>query len=299
VNEFISLRLYGNSTETEIYINDNQFTQCKYLLISIPVKEVEDFDGYDTMDEIIKATGETEGDRTAKDLTPEEAFQGHCSNIQAWVENHYDYRILDTRLSIPIILEIMKGLLKPVNKERFRKFFMEVVQTLDDYIINSLNNEATWDRYKFLKKVVCRTNNKYFSDEEISGSILLKLIHDRFIDVYLKEREKQREYNRKKGKFNRWEAKLWGTGKENLKYRKFLRMIRNACELPILRANLIVSNELDYLPYLYAKGQFVQAGNISLCYLKNGMLVIRDEKGNYWKDTQKHDRSMDYGYGSW
>jgi len=297
VNEFISLKLDNGATD--IYINDEHFNQCKYLLISIPLEYAEDFDGYDTMDEIIKATNKNDGEKSAKSLTSVEEFQGHCSNIQAWVENHYDYRILDTRLSIPIILEIMKGLLKPVDKERFRKFFLEVVQTLDDYIINSLNNEATWDKYKFLKGIVCRIRNRYFSDEEISGSILLKLIHDRFIETFIREREKRREYNRKKGKFNRWEAKLWGTGKENLKYRKFLRMIRNACELPILRADLIVSNELDYLPYLYFKGMFKEAGNISLCYLRDGTLIIRDEEGNYWKDIEKHNRGMDYGYGSW
>ncbi len=299
VNEFISLKLAGRE-ETDIYVNGKHFDQCKYLLISIPVKETEDFDGYDSMDDIIKATADTEGDRTAKKLTPEEAFWGHCSNIQTWVENHYDYRILDTKLSIPIIIEIMKGLSKPKDKGRFKSFFVEVVKTLDDYIINSLNNQYTYDKFTFLKGIVCRTNKRYFSDAEISGSIILTQIYDRFIEGYLREREARREYNRKKGQFNRWEAKIWGTGKENLAHRRLLRVIRNFnAELKTTQEALITSDPIDYLPYLYAKGRFKQAGTISLCYLRDGTLIIRDEKGNYWTDVSIHDRGMDYGYGSW
>ena len=294
VNEFISLKLEGSMTE--IYINDKPFQHCKYLLISIPSEEREDFDGYDTMDEIIEAAGK-EADGMATELTIEEEFWGHCSNIQTWVENHYDYRILDTKLSIPIILKIMKSLTKKGGKEKFRNFFMEVVNSLDDYIINSLQNEALYDKFTFLKGMVCRTTKRYFSDAEISGSILLTQVYNRFLEDYLIEREKRREYNRKKGQFNRWEAKLWGTGKVNLKRRKFLRLVRS--DDYSVRSQLVVSHETDYLPYLYAKGQFIKAGNISLCYLNDDTLIIRDEEGNYWKDTTVHDRSKDYGYSNW
>ncbi|KKK73122.1 hypothetical protein LCGC14_2896990, partial [marine sediment metagenome] len=121
------------------------------LIISIPTQDIEGWDGYDSIDEIIKATGKTEVDRKAFQISAEEEFWGHCSNIQTWVENNYDYRILDSQLSIPIITEILKGLLSKRNKENFRKFFMKVVVSLDDYIINSLDNEATHDKFKFLK----------------------------------------------------------------------------------------------------------------------------------------------------
>ncbi len=290
VNEFISLTL--RDTQTSIRINGKFFIQCRYLIISIPTQDIEGWDGYDSIDEIIKATGKTEGDRKAFQITPEEEFWGHCSNLQTWAENNYDYRILDSQLSIPIITEILKGLTKKKDRERFRSFFMKVVSTLDDYIINSLDNEATHDKFKFFRKAVCRTKGKYFSAEEISGSILLKQIYDRYIDEYLLEREKQREYYRKFGKFKAWEAKIWGTGPENLKYRYHLRLIRNFISN---NKHLLNSDERDYLPYLYAKGRFKDVGSISMCYLRGGGLIIRDEEGKYWEDTENHYRGTDYG----
>ena len=279
VNEFISLKFNGS---TEVFINNEYFRQCRHLLISIPLESMEDWDYYDSMDEIIAATNKSRKDGSrASPITREEAFWGHCSNLQAWVESGYNYRLLDTRLSIPIILKIIKGLLKEKNKEKFRRFFMEVVVSLDDYIINSLRNEYTYGRFKFLKGIVCRVRNKYFSDEEISGSIFLKQIYDKYIGEYIRKREIARDRYSKFGKFERWEAKLWGTGKENLKHRRFLRRVRDHDE------SLLVSDEMGYLTYLYSTGKFENCGSIDIYYAEpNNTLIIRDEKGHYWKKSR-------------
>ena len=162
MNEFISLKL--SSSSTWIYVNDELFSACKYLLISIPVDSMEDWDHYDSMDEIIAATTRTrnkirdEVEPKAERLTPEQAFHGHCSNLQAWAENGYDYRLLDTKLSIPIIIGIMKGLLKDREKEKFRRFFHKVINSIDDYVINSLQNAYTHGKFKFFNKILFKTN---------------------------------------------------------------------------------------------------------------------------------------------
>lgn len=311
VNEFISLKLDGGSTQ--IIVNGKDFIHCKYLIITIPTDRIDKWEGYDSMDEIIKATGRGEGDRKAAKLTPQEAFWGHCSNLQAWTENGYDYRLLDTKLSIPIIMKIMKRLVKTKDKEKFRKFFIEVVKSLDDYIINSVQNEATYQKFNFLNKILFRIRDKYFTDEEITGSIALKTIYDKFLPRKLKERTHQQ--------MSRWERKIWErtpvvelehryyvgdkefhykesaeahSKKENLEYRRFLRAIRSTSDF--VRNKTVVSDEIDYLPYLYAKGKFINAGHISLLNLKNDKLIIRDEKGNYWLDDEYWDRGYDYGY---
>ncbi len=311
VNEFISLKL--KNSETKIYVNGEYFYHCKYLIISIPVDRLDEWEGYETMDQIIKATGRSEGQRKATHLTPQEAFWGHCSNIQAWADNGYDYRLLDTKLSIPIIMDIMKGLVKGKDKEKFKRFFIEVVKSLDDYIINSRINEATYGKFDFLDKIIFRIRDKYFTDEEITGSVALKLIYDKFLPRKLREREQQR--------ISRWERKLWKrtpvvesdlryyvwdkgfynkaeaeaySKKENLQYRRFLRWIRS--EDHDVRNTVSVSDEIDYLPYLYAKGKFTNAGSISLYNLKDEKLIIRDEKGNYWLYDEYCDRGYDYDY---
>lgn len=283
VNEFISLKLEGNTTN--IYVNDQYFSACKYLLISIRRDEIEEWDYFDSMDEVISATAKSRGvvEPKVKGLTPEEAFWGHCSNLQAWTENNYNYRILDTKLSIPIILEIIKGLLKKKDKAKFRKFFMEVVVSLDDYVINSRKNAYTQGRFDFLKGVVCRTRNKYFSDEEITGSIVLKYIYDSYIDEYIRKREIARDRYRKVGRFDRWEAKLWGTGRENLKYRRLLRRIRDHDE------NELTSDEMGYLSYLYSTGKFENCGSIDIYYTNEDRLIIRDENGKYWKKHWRYE----------
>ena len=284
VNKFISLKREVASVNTNIYINGKLFNQCKYLLISITPEEIEEWDHFDSMDEVIKATSKSRGggEQHADPITPEEAFWGHCSNLQAWVESGYNYRVLDTRLSIPIVLEIIKGLLKEKDKVKFRKFFMEVVVSLDDYVINSVKNAYTQGRFDFLKGVVCRTRNKYFSDEEITGSIVLKYIYDSYIDEYIRKREIARDRYRKVGKFDRWEAKLWGTGRKNLKHRKFLRRIRNHDE------DELTSDEIGYLPYLYSTGKFENCGSISIYYVNDERLIIRDENGKYWKKYRRY-----------
>ncbi|MFX0139318.1 MAG: zinc ribbon domain-containing protein, partial [Candidatus Hodarchaeota archaeon] len=43
------------------------------------------------------------------DITPEQEFWGHCSNIQAWVEHDYDTRILMSNISFPLLRELVKA----------------------------------------------------------------------------------------------------------------------------------------------------------------------------------------------
>ena len=39
-------------------------------------------------------------------LSPEVEFHGHCSNLQAWAENHYDTRLLHSNLSFPLLKKL-------------------------------------------------------------------------------------------------------------------------------------------------------------------------------------------------
>ena len=309
VNEYLKLQLEG--TQTNIYVNDKRFLKCKYLMISIPHDEVGEWDHYKTMDEIIKASGKEE-DKKATTLAPEEEFKGHCSNIQAWVENGYDTAILDTRLSIPIIKEILVGLLENHNKEKayvypkdywkqkFKRFFSDVVESLNDYFERSRKNVYTFGKFKFLHNVVFREKDIFFEPQEIAGSLLLREFYNRFI-------EKVRIDNIRR-KRNYWERKLWKkepvvekdsryyvgwrffyykkdaelySKRKNMAYRKFLRNIRSSDQLN--RKITSVSDKRDYLPYLYSMGKFTNEKNISFMKI-DGEIYIRDSNGWYWTE---------------
>ncbi|MFX0105728.1 MAG: zinc ribbon domain-containing protein, partial [Candidatus Hodarchaeota archaeon] len=71
------------------------------------------------------------------DITAEQEFWGHCSNIQAWVEHDYDTRILMSNISFPLLRELVKAgdpMARKVFKEeialRLESGYPSVVQYL-------------------------------------------------------------------------------------------------------------------------------------------------------------------------
>jgi len=67
-------------------------------------------------------------DRSVKynqiEISPQEEFWGHCSNLQAWIENDYDTRLLHRSLAFPLLKELTNlGDLKA--KKVFRKEIIE------------------------------------------------------------------------------------------------------------------------------------------------------------------------------
>jgi hypothetical protein len=77
-----------------------------YLLLNIPVDRIEEYDEIESIDEAAeKLDRSMEGTRhnVIRRITPEEEFQGHCSNMQVWAENGYDTRILHRNLAFPLL----------------------------------------------------------------------------------------------------------------------------------------------------------------------------------------------------
>ena len=120
VNEFLKLRL--EQGRTHIYVNNKIFMQCMYLLLNIPTDNVRKYDEIDSIDEAAELLDRSMegGGRGAYEITPEEEFRGHCSNIQAWYENDYDTRILHRNLAFPLLKRLTDGG-DPLAKQRFKE----------------------------------------------------------------------------------------------------------------------------------------------------------------------------------
>jgi hypothetical protein len=100
VNDFLTLKLEGG--RTMIYVNGRPFRQCMYLLLDIPVHEIERYDEIRSIDEAaVRLSRNME--RNHRLVPPETEFWGHCSNIQAWADNDYDTRILHRNLAFPLL----------------------------------------------------------------------------------------------------------------------------------------------------------------------------------------------------
>lgn len=149
VNEYLTLKLEGN--ETNIYVNNIKFMQCKYLLLNIPAEKVEDFDDVISIDEAAERLDRTLERITHNELniTPEAEFWGHCSNIQAWSESRYDTRLLHRNLAFPLLKKLTdagdryaKRVFKSEIAERFASGHLTVQRYLmENYYLNYLNEE--------------------------------------------------------------------------------------------------------------------------------------------------------------
>jgi Leucine-rich repeat (LRR) protein len=103
VNEYITLKLERGSTS--LYVKNKLFRYCKYLLLSVPLSDVEKYEEIDSIDEASEILDHSiERDPSKRRLIdPETEFWGHCSNIQSWYEYNYDTRILHSNIAFPLL----------------------------------------------------------------------------------------------------------------------------------------------------------------------------------------------------
>ena len=121
VNDFLTVKFSYPSTK--IYISGKYFMQCKRLILNIPKTELKQYNRIDSIDEaaeiydhyvheheVLKDNGlpEVENDENFTLIEPEEEFWGHCSNLQVWVENDYDTRLLKANLAFPLLEKLAK-----------------------------------------------------------------------------------------------------------------------------------------------------------------------------------------------
>ena len=159
INEFITLKLVGN--RTNIYVNDRLFNQCKYLLLNITQSSIPKLKEIDSIDEAAeKLDRSMEGQEGSYEIiSPETEFWGHCSNLQAWVENDYDTRLLHRNLAFPLLLKLTQ-----VGDQTAKKVLQkEILKRIDSgapnviqYLLNQgyLRYLTTRDIDNLLEKVM-------------------------------------------------------------------------------------------------------------------------------------------------
>ena len=111
VNEFLSLKLEEDITM--IYVAEEPFIQCKFLLLEIPTQTMTSLDDMKSIDEAAQELDrslEPEDEFTRVDkIPPETEFWGHCSNLQAWYENDYNTSLLHSNLAFPLLKKLTEA----------------------------------------------------------------------------------------------------------------------------------------------------------------------------------------------
>jgi hypothetical protein len=128
VNDYITLKL--EDAKTIIYVAGERFQQCKYLLIDIPLEEVESFEEIRSIDEVSEKLDRSleNPNKEGVNIKPEVEFWGHCSNLQAWYENNYDTRFLHSNLAFPLLKKLIEAG-DPLAQKVFRD---EIAKKLTD-----------------------------------------------------------------------------------------------------------------------------------------------------------------------
>lgn len=156
INEFITLKLENN--QTNIYVKGKLFNQCKYLLLNIPTKKIKNFKKIESIDEAVEVnnlSNALEGGRRFE-ITPEEEFVGHCSNMQVWAENDYDTCILHRNLAFPL-LQKLSQIGDPIAVKRFKQEILKrlasghstvITYLADSGYLNSITDEDYHEIFK-------------------------------------------------------------------------------------------------------------------------------------------------------
>lgn len=150
ISQYIMLKL--ENKRTVIYVNHTRFLNCMRLTLNIQKSNVEMYDEINSIDEaadlqqkylyknkIVEGPNARVLRDEIHDITPEQEFWGHCSNIQAWVEHDYDTRLLKSNLSFPLLKKLTE-----VGDPSARKVFKkEITFRIEDgypsvvqYLIN-------------------------------------------------------------------------------------------------------------------------------------------------------------------
>lgn len=158
INDYLTLKLENKATN--IYVDEKQFIQCKFLLLNIPPDKVRDFDDIESIDEAAERLNhdlEYQKKINIK-IPPETEFWAHCSNLQVWVEYNYDTRLLHSNLAFPLLKAITdagdptaREVFKREIKLRFESFNPPTQQYLiENGYLNYFNNEEKEELSKLI-----------------------------------------------------------------------------------------------------------------------------------------------------
>lgn len=134
INEFLSLTL--KDEKTYIIVAGKEFKQCKYVLINIPVDNINQYSSINSIDEVLGVLDHSL-ETTPRIIPPDVEFWAHCSNLQAWAENDYNTDVLSSVLAFPLLKMLTEEedlQAKKVLKEEIAKRLMRGEIRLANYL---------------------------------------------------------------------------------------------------------------------------------------------------------------------
>ncbi len=170
LNEYIKLKLEDKTTN--IYVKNVLFNQCKSLLF-ITTDKIRNLDEIRSIDEATENSPVLTQIRYREPKYYESEFWGYCSNLQVWIENDYDTRLLHRTIAFPLLKK-----LTDVGDPKARKVFKEEIIKRFAIGYEPVRKFLRFERYlNYLEKEELKSLNiKPFLDEfRVNKYIILKL----------------------------------------------------------------------------------------------------------------------------
>jgi len=126
INKYLTVgaRVDGNKYHIYTIANGRHVGTCRFALCNVPTYEEDEVQSIDELLSKYKVPeNENEYVDAQSSLSMGEELFVHASNIAGWARNGYDWRLMDTRLGLPILSEIWK-----VDKNAEHALFDLVVQ---------------------------------------------------------------------------------------------------------------------------------------------------------------------------
>jgi tetratricopeptide (TPR) repeat protein len=188
VNDYISLKLFGS--HSVIFVCDEYYASCYKVLLTIPVEKIEVYEDIDAIDEIIEQYNKDKPPKEDIDITPEEEFWGHCSNMQAWVDNEYDMRLIADNLGFGIL----KKMVEVCNQKALTRLKEEIIKRLRSSSSNVLTYLLREEFIAYLTAEDIFDGLLDDKDAEIMRQISSILDEDYTITIPISESFHAREY---------------------------------------------------------------------------------------------------------
>ncbi len=134
-----------------IFINGERFMTCRFVPIAIPAEDMPKFKQIESINDIIDHLDFTLEREPPERINGEDVgeldFFVNCSNLQAWVEHDFDTRLLDYRLSYPLLKAL--GEINSRARMRYREELLERLkastnQNLWGYLNGLIDSEFEW-----------------------------------------------------------------------------------------------------------------------------------------------------------
>lgn len=111
LNDYLKVKY--EKGHTNLYVNDQLFRKCKYLLLNIPEDNIEQYDNIKSIDDAEEQLSHelhaNSGRRIKLGIDSKQEFIAHCSNLHAWVENDYNTQVLHRTMSFPILKKLVNA----------------------------------------------------------------------------------------------------------------------------------------------------------------------------------------------